>query len=173
MYQPKRIAADAIPSALEKALRYRLLNEPLEAESICRDVLEIDPENQEAVMQLILAITDQFSTEFSQSIDRATELLPGLVGDYERHYYAGIINERWAKAQMSRKVPGDVVYSWFQKALVCYERAEELSSSDDADATLRWNTCVRILQRSAHIRPNSPKMRRDMAAEFGDDMPVR
>ena len=38
-----------MPAALEKALRYRLLNEPVEAESICRDVLEVDPDNQAAL----------------------------------------------------------------------------------------------------------------------------
>ena len=34
---------DAVPAALAKAERYRLLNEPGEAESICLDVLQIDP----------------------------------------------------------------------------------------------------------------------------------
>ena len=45
---------------LEKALRYRLLNEPLEAESICLDVLQAEPANQEALVTLVLARTDLF-----------------------------------------------------------------------------------------------------------------
>jgi len=173
MFEPKRIAKNAIPSAVSKALRYRLLNEPLEAESICLDVLDVDPDNQEALVTLILALTDQFETEFAQSILRATELLPKLQDEYDREYYAGIINERWANAQMARSVPGDVVYSWFQKALGCYERAEALSRPDDADAALRWNTCVRILARCPHIRPRADSMQRDLMAEFGDETPLR
>ena len=43
MFELKRLSADAIPAALEKALRYRLLNDPAEAESICHDVLRIVP----------------------------------------------------------------------------------------------------------------------------------
>ncbi|MDC0936996.1 hypothetical protein OAS39_11975 [Pirellulales bacterium] len=172
MFELKQIASEAVPAAMEKALRYRLLNEPLQAESICRDVLTVDPNNQQALVTLILSLTDQFDTDFAQSINGATELLPQLQGEYEREYYAGIINERWANAQVSRNVPGDVVYTWFQQALACYGRAEALSRPDDADAALRWNTCVRILQRSAHIRPSDRSMRRDLMAEFGDEMPV-
>jgi len=74
---------------------------------------------------------------------------------------------------MSRNVPGDVVYSWFQQALASFERAEALSRQDDSDATLRWNTCARILQRSAHIRPSADSMLRDVSAEYGDDVPMR
>ena len=47
MFQPKPISKDVIPSALAKAERYRLLNEPGEAESICLDVLQIEPDNQD------------------------------------------------------------------------------------------------------------------------------
>ena len=59
MFELKRLSDEAIPAALEKALRYRLLNKPAEAESICRDVLQIDPENQEALVVLLLALTDR------------------------------------------------------------------------------------------------------------------
>jgi hypothetical protein len=58
MFELKRLSDEAIPAALEKALRYRLLNEPAEAESICHDVLRIDPENQQALVVLLLALTD-------------------------------------------------------------------------------------------------------------------
>ena len=50
MAELKRILPSAAPVALEKALRYRLLNEPMQAESICRDVLEVDPSNKEALV---------------------------------------------------------------------------------------------------------------------------
>ena len=42
------ISPDAVPAALEKAEHYRLLNEPEEAESICVDVLEVEPDDQQA-----------------------------------------------------------------------------------------------------------------------------
>ena len=60
MFELKPIEKGSIPRAIEKAERYRLLNEPVEAESICRDILDVDPENQKALVVLLLAITDQF-----------------------------------------------------------------------------------------------------------------
>src|SRR5205085_11166530 len=49
----KRLHKEAIPAALEKAERYRLLNEPGEAESICLDILAADAENQQAIITLL------------------------------------------------------------------------------------------------------------------------
>ena len=57
MSELKKLSKEAIPAALEKAERYRLLNEPGEAESICLDILAIDPENQRAIIMLLLALT--------------------------------------------------------------------------------------------------------------------
>ena len=48
MFDLKPLSKDAIESALAKAERHRFLNEPDEAESICLDVLEVDPDNQPA-----------------------------------------------------------------------------------------------------------------------------
>jgi len=45
---------------LTKAERYRLLNEPEEAESICRDILDVDPTHEAALVNFLLALTDQF-----------------------------------------------------------------------------------------------------------------
>ena len=61
-FELKTLHAEALPRALEKAERYRLLNEPSEAESICLDVLAIDRDNQAALVTLLLALTDQFET---------------------------------------------------------------------------------------------------------------
>lgn len=173
MIEPKRIAKDAIPAAMEKALRYRLLNEPFQAESICLDVLEVEPDHEEALVTLLLALTDQFASESSQSPDRARELLARLPNEYEREYYAGIIEERWAVAQMGRNVPNDVVYHWFREALANYERAISLAHADNPDATLRWNTCIRILNRNPQLQPGADSLRRDLPMEFGDEMPMR
>ena len=95
----KKLSPEAVPAALEKALRYRLLNEPEQAASICEDILAVEPENQEALVTLILARSDQFGGSRPVSAYSARELLPRLQGDYEREYYAGIIWEREAIAQ--------------------------------------------------------------------------
>ena len=54
MSDMKKLSRDAIPAALDKARQYRLLNEPAEAESICLDILQADPENQQAIITLLL-----------------------------------------------------------------------------------------------------------------------
>ena len=56
----RSISKAAIPAAVKKAEHYRLLNDPEQAESICLDILAVDPDNQQALVVLILAITDQF-----------------------------------------------------------------------------------------------------------------
>ena len=60
MFELKTLSPEGVPAALEKALRYRMLNEPEQAESICEDVLRLEPDNQEALVMLILALTDRF-----------------------------------------------------------------------------------------------------------------
>ncbi|MBP87164.1 MAG: hypothetical protein CMJ64_10670 [Planctomycetaceae bacterium] len=173
MLEPKRIPNEAIPVALEKALRYRLLNEPAEAESICRDVLLVDPDNQAASITLLLAITDQFETEFATALEEANRVLQQIHGEYEQVYYEGIINERWAKAQSARGMPGDFAFGWMRKAMRCYEKAEQLSKPADPDALLRWNTCARFLDRDEHANPSYTSLTHDVEAGFGDDVPPR
>src|SRR5687767_342072 len=100
MHTLKPLSRDGIPGAMRKAERYRLLGDAWEAESICRDVLDVDPQNQEAQVMLLLAITDQFRRHLGGSLEAARAILPRLEGDYRRTYYEGIISERWAKAQL-------------------------------------------------------------------------
>ncbi len=173
MLEPKRIAKEAVAPALEKALRYRLLNEPLEAESICRDVLEVDADNQQALVTLLLALTDQFDKQFGTGPESARDVLTRIRGDYEREYYAGIVNERWGKAQLVRGLPGDVAIGWFREAMRCYEKAEAMAPADDPDATLRWNTCARFIERYQAARPVAESVTYDVQAGFGDDVPPR
>ena len=54
----KSISVESIPEALKKVERYRLLNEPTLAESICLDILAIVPDHQQALISLLLARTD-------------------------------------------------------------------------------------------------------------------
>lgn len=152
-FELKPLSRDAIPEALEKAHRYRLLGEPSQAESICLDVLRLEPANQEALITLLLAISDQFEAGVSPS--RAREVLQSLPGDYERAYYAGIISERSARARMKQIRLGANfrAYEEFAEAMSCYERAEALRPPGNDDAILRWNTCARTLMRHRELRP--------------------
>jgi hypothetical protein len=153
MFEIKPIAKEFIPRALEKAERYRLLNEPGEAESICLDILQIEPNHQQALMILLLARTDQFTT--GMSVEHAREVLPRVTGEYERAYYAGLICERRAKALLEQASHGSrfVAYDWFRQAMSWYEKAEKLHPAGNEDAILRWNTCARILIRNPDLKP--------------------
>ena len=150
MFELKRLSPDAIPAALERALRYRLLNEPAEAESICHDVLEIDPENQEALVMLLLAITDRLGKGYGVGVTEAQEVLARLRDEYERAYYTGIICERRAKVQLRQGYPGagHDAYEFLREAMTWFEKAEALRPPKNDDALLHWNTCARIIMRN-------------------------
>jgi hypothetical protein len=150
MFELKPLSRSAIDSALAKAERYRLLNEPAEAESICLDVLAIDPAHQGARVMLLLALTDQFG-EVPAAHGHAREVLRDLTGEYERLYYAGIVAERRGKAQLARGTSG--VYEWIREAMQHYEAAEGHRPAGNDDARLRWNACARFLARYPQLEP--------------------
>jgi hypothetical protein len=154
-YRLKRISAQSVPAALQKAERYRVIQDPWSAESICLDVLEVEPRNQEALVTLLLAITDQFSEGPAEGARRAQALLPRLEDEYKRLYYAGIIAERCGKAHRRRGAmgSGELAYHWFREAMEWYEKAEASRPSGNDEAILRWNACARILTRDAHLKP--------------------
>ena len=153
MFELKPLSTDAIAAALVKAERYRLLNEAEEAESICLDVLAVDPDNQQALTMLILAITDQFRDEVSGNVARAQALVPRLEDDYSRAYFAGIIHERRAKASLHQRglEPRFGIYEWLTAAMRDYERAAAVRPAGNDDSILRWNACARTLQRHPHL----------------------
>jgi hypothetical protein len=99
------ISKEAIPGALAKAERYRFINEPLQAESICRDVLAADPTNTAARIMLILSLTDQF--EHGVNTKEALQMVELLPTEYQ-----------------------------------------EIRPPDNDDSVLRWNACVRFLERN-------------------------
>ncbi len=150
MFQLKPLSKDAIPAALEKAMRYRLLNEPAEAESICLDVLRTDPGNQPALVILVLAVTDRFSKAYAVGDSQAQEIVARLQDEYERAYYSGIICERRAKAYLHQGSGGSGfnAYEKLTEAMRWYERAEALRPAGNDDALLRWNTCARIIMQN-------------------------
>jgi hypothetical protein len=148
----KRLSAAALPRALERAEHYRLLNEPWAAESICLDILAIEPAHQDALRVLLLARCDQFAHD-AGAVQRARETLTALTGDYERSYYAGLILERRAKARLHQRAPGAgfVAYEWLREAMGWYEKAEALRPAGNDDALLRWNTCARMINETPGI----------------------
>ncbi len=146
----KPLSREAIPAALEKAMRYRLLNEPAEAESICLDVLKADPENQEAIITLLLAVTDRFTKGYGVSDTQAKELLRQIKGDYDRAYYGGISAERRAKTKLTHNTPDSrfQAYDLLREAMSSFEQAEKMRPHGNDDALLRWNTCARMLEKN-------------------------
>ena len=153
MFQLKPISKESIPAAIEKAERYRLLEEPNLAESICLDILEADPQNAKALVILILAITDQFNTLASGDVHRARQLVSKLATDYEKNYYAGIICEREGLSIFNHGRGGHfAVYEWLHEAMHFFEEAEAIRPSGNDDAILRWNTCARLIMRH-HLEP--------------------
>jgi len=154
MLKLKPMSIDAIPAALGKAERYRLLNEPGQAESICLDVLAVSPTEQQALSTLILALTDQFGEHPAAALARAREILPRLDSEYDRAYLAGLICERRAKAQLARGGHGaaGAAREWLKEALEHYGKAETLRPAGNDDPILRWNACVRLLEQHPEVQ---------------------
>jgi hypothetical protein len=154
-FKPKPISKEAIPAALEKAERYRLLNEPVQAESICLDVLAVEPDNQRAIVTQVLAITDNLQTQLSEGAQRARTLVASLGDEYRRAYYTGIVAERHALAVMAKGAPraGERAYELIREAMEFYEKAEAMRPAGEDEAILRWNTCARLLARIPHLLP--------------------
>jgi hypothetical protein len=151
----KSIHRDGIPRAFEKAERYRLLNEPFESESICLDILSIEANHQQALSCLLLSLTDQFNQGAAQALERARALLGRFESAYEKAYYAGIISERFAKRKLREGHPGAraLAYGYLNEAMSAYEAAEKLASAGNDDAVLRYNACVRMIERHGLTAP--------------------
>jgi tetratricopeptide (TPR) repeat protein len=145
-YKLKSISKAGIAEATAKVELYRYLNEPEEAESICRDILAIDPQHQLALRLLGLTMTDQFAGRSSDRHLEVEETFKKLSDRYEQLYYTGILYERRAKAQLSTGQPPHTVLPLFERALKCFGEAENIRPTGNDDTILRWNRCVRLLQ---------------------------
>ena len=163
MFPLKPLSPTAVPAALAKAERYRLLSEPEQSQSICEDVLRTDPENHSAKVMLILAITDSFP-HTTAAAARAMDLAAQLPSDYERAYYAGLVSERRGRALLSHGGMGRRGASqWLHQAMAEYERADAVRPPDSDDARLRWNACARVFNAQPDLlaeddEPNAPIM---------------
>jgi hypothetical protein len=152
-FELKRIAPDSIPEALLKVERYRLLNEPSLAESICLDILAVAPDDQDALISLLLARTDQFGAGTSHA--SALELVERIESEYARVYYGGIVWERVAHNHLRQGRPNSpaAAYHALRRAMELYEQAETLRPAGNDDPILRWNTCARVIMRNPAVRP--------------------
>jgi hypothetical protein len=155
LFELKSLHPDAIPAALAKAERYRLLNEPEQAASICQDVLRTQPRHQQAVSLYLLAVTDGFRFRRTPDLWRARALLELLDSEYERCYYAGIVDERYARAVLEHGGPLSTheAYQGFRRAMEWYAQAEAIRPPGNDDPILRWNTCARMLMENAQLHP--------------------
>ena len=169
-YHLKRISTDAIAEALAKVELYRSLNEPEEAESICRDILAIEPRHQLALRLLGLALTDQFTGGGLDRYRETEQIFEELQDPYERSYYTGILYERRAKTQLTKGFPRASVQSLFEEALRLFAEAERIRPAGNDDAILRWNRCVRLLQNPAF---GWEDLRSEYAAFEAQDAPPR
>jgi tetratricopeptide (TPR) repeat protein len=166
-FKLKSISPEGVDSALSKVELYRFLNQPEEAESICQDVLEIEPEHQLALRLLGLAITDQFTGSPSDRYAEVERAFQRLTNRYERLYYMGLLHERRAKAQLHAGRSPHTLLVLLEEAMRCYEEAGNIRPAGNDDAILRWNRCVRLM----HSHAESDWHREVEIFEMGDSTP--
>lgn len=155
MIELKLLKPEAFSAALDKARRYRLLNEPDDAESICLDILESQPDHQEALITLLLSLTDKFPhSGISPAFEQAQEIVPRLDSSYSKSYYLGVIFERRAKFHLKHGGlgSGTLAYHWFIKAMDKYSEALSDDDPKNQEAVLRWNSCARILNSRPDVK---------------------
>jgi len=157
MVELKTIQIEAVPAALDMAKSYRLLNEPDEAESICLDILAVEPDNQDALITMLLAVADKFAEGGLQTnFEKAREIVDRLSSAYCKSYYSGIIFERRAKYHLKMGAPqsGNMAHAWFTKAMTAYGEALAGCDPDNQDAVLRWNSCARFINDHPDVKPD-------------------
>ncbi|MDP9202976.1 MAG: hypothetical protein M3P26_13750 [Gemmatimonadota bacterium] len=154
-FKLKPISREAIPRAIQKAERYRLMNQSWAAESICRDILDIEPANQQVVVMFVLALTDQLAADHGYIMKAVHETLPRITDPYQRAYYTGIASERSGQALLHRGGMGSgaMAYDALRDAMTWYERAEAIRPAGNDDAILRWNTCARLISGNSQLGP--------------------
>ncbi|HEV8375867.1 MAG TPA: hypothetical protein VGR38_06475 [Candidatus Polarisedimenticolia bacterium] len=148
MFELKKISRQGIPAALAKAERYRLINQPRMAESICLDILEVEPSHEEALAMLLLCLTDQFwRPGYGVGLKEARDLLSRFPEGYLRDYYEGVISERWGKSLLTGHSSANAAVDWIRQAMTQFEKALAKSPPGNDEAILHWNACARLITR--------------------------
>ena len=148
------ISASAVPKAIKKAEHYRLLNDAEQAESICLDILAVDPGDEQALVVLILAITDQFGRSGGPSVNVAlAEYLKRARRPVPAQLLRGPGRRAQARGPRSASQSGSsFAYDGFADRDGVLREGERHPPADDDEAILRWNACVRTIER-AHLEP--------------------
>ena len=154
-FELKSISRGGLEAAIDRAEHYRLLNQPVQSQSICHDVLAVDPDNQRALVVLVLAMTDELKSGAS-SAGEARVHANRLADEYQRSYYHGIISERQARALLTKGPAAAFAYNDFRDAMEWFEKAASIRPEGNDDAILRWNSCVRTI-RDGGLRPRDPE----------------
>jgi len=156
---PDRLETKPLPrgelsQVLAMAQRCRDVSEPEEAESICLDVLDVEPDNQQALVLLLLARTDLLDRGLPGDVERAREPLGRLRSEFDREYYGGIVCERQARHLLRARGRHSsfVAWDWFQYAMDHFEAAARLEPGR-VEPALRFNACVRLIERNRHCMP--------------------
>src|SRR4029077_5481914 len=155
-HQLKAISKAGVPEAIAKAELYRYLNEPEEAESICRDILVVDADHQLARRMLGLALPDPVTGAAADRYARAHPIVQSLRDPYERYYYTGLLQERRAKAQLHAGCSAHILLPLIEEALRCFAEAEKIRPAGNDDSILRWNRCVRLLESRPEFHVEHP-----------------
>lgn len=167
-YRHKKITPESIAAALDKIERYRLLNQPDQAESIARDILEVSPDHKGALRELGLALTDQFDRHPGKFAE-ALEVFGRIRDPYETPYLLGLAHERLCRARLATGAPAGTLSGLIQQAMRFYAEAEARRPPGNDDAILRWNSIVRLLEHHPELRPGDEP---DGSFDFGDSPPV-
>src|SRR5260370_18804084 len=153
MFTLKTLSPDALEAAIAKAERYRLLNEPLEAASICEEVLLVALDHRQALVWLLLSLTDQFGHN-PRAVPQAVQVLSQIQDPYEKAYYSGIFWERGAKARYQEGGLGgrQAAHYWLHRAMSFLEAAEKVRPHGNDDSLLRWNACARFFMQHPELQ---------------------
>ena len=120
-------------------------------------MLAVDPKNQQNLRVLILAISDQFASVGTRTGKKEVLAhIRELESEFERLYYSGLIAEKEGRACLTRSHAAQEAYHGFCDAMEWYEKADRKSPSGNEDAKLRYNTCLRTIQRE-RLRPPAPE----------------
>jgi hypothetical protein len=149
------IHKDTIGTVLDKARQYRSLNEPDLAISICIDVFAVDPDNQDALVVYILALTDQCSHGGTKvQYQKITEIIARLESEFHRTYYTGIFLERKARALLKNLMSQSFAYEGLMEAITQYKISEKIAPKHCSDPILRYNSCLRTIEKE-HLQPRA------------------
>ena len=151
----KTLGADQVSSALAAAEQCRAGGEAETAESICTDILEVDPGNARAIELLLWSRVDLLGEGRYGGVERAQEALALVQSDFERHYLEGVICEQQARFLIGKRGrhSSRVAYDWFRHAMDAFEEAARIAP-DRPEASLRWNACLRSIERDRHCAPD-------------------